>query len=72
MALIIPEPEPIPPHLAVAYDAFKRRDVLSLMEQYPEAVMRYGFFTSDEPEEAKLIAKNPQNFERKLVESTTQ
>lgn len=69
--LIIPEPEPTPPHLAVAYDAFKRKDILELMEQFPEAVLRYGFFTTDEPGEAQLIAKNPKNFERKLVESTT-
>lgn len=69
--LIMPEPEPTPPHLAVAYDAFKRREILALMEQYPQAVLRYGFFTSDEPGEAQLIAKNPQNFERKLAEAPT-
>lgn len=65
-----PPPEPEPPYIAICYDAFKRHDLLPLMEQYPKAVMRYGFFTSDIPEEATLIAKSNHAYEkRKIVET---
>lgn len=69
--LILPEPEPIPPHLALVFDAFKRREVLEVMQQYPNDVMRFGFFTSEDPHKAKLIAKTPASFTRKLAVSST-
>lgn len=71
-SLLLPEPEVTPPHLAIAYDAFKRREVMEVMEQYEQDVMRYGFFTSEDAKNAKLIAKTSPNFEKKLAESTTQ
>lgn len=70
--LILPEPEPIPPHLALIYDAVHRREVLEVMNQYPDDVMRYGFFTTEDPHTAKLVAKTPANFERKLATAPTQ
>ncbi|KAI4466131.1 hypothetical protein MML48_3g00010990 [Holotrichia oblita] len=65
-----PEPEPIPPHIAVAYDAFKRSDVMALIEEYQKDVMRFGFFTDEKPETAKLIAKTVMHFEKKAEETT--
>lgn len=69
-SLLIPEPEPPPPYIAVVYDAIKRKEVLALMEQYPDTVMKYGFFTDEKADTAKLIAKSVPHFERKLKEST--
>lgn len=65
-----PEPEPIPPHIAIAYDAFKRSDVMALIEEYQKDVMRFGFFTDEKPETAKLIAKTVAHFEKKAEETT--
>lgn len=70
-ALILPEPEPTPPHLALIYDAFKRREVMDVMDQFPDDVMRFGFFTSEDPRTAQLVAKTPANFTKKLAVSTT-
>lgn len=63
-------PEPIPPYVAACYDAFKRHDVIPLMEQFPKAIMRYGFFTSDIPEEAQLIAKSTHAYEKRKITDT--
>lgn len=65
-----PEPEPIPPHIAVAYDAIKRSDVLALIEEYQKDVMRFGFFSDEKPDTAKLIAKTVFHFEKKAEETT--
>lgn len=66
---VVPEPPPIPDHIAVSFDAFKRSEVLDIINQYPEDVMRYGFFTSEVPEEAKLIAKTAPKFEQTAKET---
>ncbi|GJQ67182.1 hypothetical protein Trydic_g8092 [Trypoxylus dichotomus] len=65
-----PEPEPIPPHIAVAYDAIKRSEVMALIDEYPKDVLRFGFFTDEKPETAKLIAKTVIHFEKKAEETT--
>lgn len=67
-----PPPEPIPPYVACCYDAFKRHDIMPLLEQFPKAVMRYGFFTSDVPEEAQLIAKSNIAYEKRKPTETEQ
>ncbi|KAJ8961256.1 hypothetical protein NQ318_008940 [Aromia moschata] len=58
--------------VAIGYDAFKARDVLKLSEQYPGQVMAYGFFTSEAPEEAQLIAKTMEEFEARTTPVTTE
>lgn len=60
----LPEVEEIPPHLIVAFDAFKEKEVLQLAQEYPKETMRIGFFTSADPDEAKIIAKTPTAFEQ--------
>ncbi|RZC38575.1 uncharacterized protein BDFB_005350 [Asbolus verrucosus] len=68
---LIPEPEPTPPHYAVVFDALRRQDVLNLMEKYPNEIIRFGFFTSEVPENAKLIAKNLKKYERHQIKTPT-
>uniref|UniRef100_A0A034VR51 Thioredoxin domain-containing protein 3-like protein n=1 Tax=Bactrocera dorsalis TaxID=27457 RepID=A0A034VR51_BACDO len=69
-----PDPAPEPPHIIMAFDAYKKRDLISVMERLKDDVPRYGFFTSDEAEDAKLIANSatkyaglPQNPTDKIV-----
>ncbi|XP_030752429.1 uncharacterized protein LOC115879656 isoform X2 [Sitophilus oryzae] len=59
----IPVIKEIPLHVAVAYDAFKTRDVFDLSEKYPGVVMSFGFFSSDIPGDAKLLGKTTDKFE---------
>ncbi|XP_044267394.1 tropomyosin-1, isoforms 33/34-like isoform X1 [Tribolium madens] len=61
---LIPEPEPTPPHYAVVFEAIRRHEIASFMEKYSDQVIRYGFFTSEKPEEAKLVAKSIYKYER--------
>lgn len=60
----LPEPEPIPPHLLIAFDAFKKNEVLQLTADYPAETMHLGFFTSSDPENAKLIAKTVDQYDK--------
>lgn len=66
----LPETKLIPPHVAVAYDAFKSPEVMELNDKYPGQILAYGFFTSDIPAEAKLIAKTVDKFENKEISTT--
>ncbi|KAJ8942900.1 hypothetical protein NQ314_009875 [Rhamnusium bicolor] len=66
----LPETEPTPLYVAVAYDAFKARDVMELSAQYPGQVMAYGFFSSDIPAEAQLVAKTVEKFEERTIPTT--
>lgn len=66
----LPEVE-LPAHyVAVGYDAFKTRDVMELSDKYPGQVMAYGFFTSDIPPAAQLIAKTVKEFEERTTPTT--
>lgn len=63
----LPELDVTPPHLVVAFDAFKKKEVLEVANDYPHETMKMGFFTSSDPETAKLLAKTPQGFDRIIV-----
>lgn len=63
----LPEPEVIPPHLIVAFDAFKKKEVLELAAEYPDETMRMGFFSTCDPETAQLISKTSEGFDRILA-----
>ncbi|CAG9823404.1 unnamed protein product [Phaedon cochleariae] len=60
-----PEVEPSPFYVAVGYDAFKAPEVMELSEKYPGQVMAMGFFTSDIPPAAQLIAKTVKEFDER-------
>lgn len=66
----LPEPEVIPPHLIVAFDAFKKKEVLELAAEFPNETMKMGFFTSCEADNAELIAKTPERFDKIIVPPT--
>ncbi|XP_063914657.1 uncharacterized protein LOC135131062 [Zophobas morio] len=69
---LIPEPEPTPPHYAVAFEAGRRTEIAELMEKYKEFVLRYGYFTSETPEEAQLVAKSTKKYEKVKNKTPTQ
>ncbi|XP_076270018.1 uncharacterized protein LOC143202402 isoform X1 [Rhynchophorus ferrugineus] len=66
----IPEVKEVPLHVAVAYDAFKARDVFELSTKYPGKVMSFGYFSSDIPGDAKLLAKTTDKFESRVLPVT--
>ncbi|XP_057668839.1 uncharacterized protein LOC130901433 isoform X4 [Diorhabda carinulata] len=55
---------------AVAYDAFKTKEVMELSDLYPGQVMMYGFFDDDKPETATLISKTVTEFEERTTPTT--
>uniref|UniRef100_T1GUM7 DUF4746 domain-containing protein n=1 Tax=Megaselia scalaris TaxID=36166 RepID=T1GUM7_MEGSC len=59
---LAPDPPPEPEHLILAFDAHKTRQVAPIMNKNPEDILHYGYFTSDDPEDAKLIANSIPNY----------
>lgn len=53
-----PDPVPEPPHLAMSFEAYKRKDVMEVIEKFPDDILAYGYFTSDDPTAMKLIANS--------------
>ncbi|KAH8301017.1 hypothetical protein KR044_011483 [Drosophila immigrans] len=53
-----PDPPPEPPHIVMAFEAYKRDDIMEVVEGVKEDVPLYGFFTNDSPAEAKLITNS--------------
>ncbi|XP_044752415.1 uncharacterized protein LOC123312194 [Coccinella septempunctata] len=66
----LPEFKHVPLHVAMAFEAFKTNDLMELSKEYPGGVMRYGFFDSDEPIKAQLIAKTVEEFESRSTPVT--
>ena len=64
------EPTLIPPHLAMAFDIFKRKEVQQLVQEFQMDVMRFGFFSSDDVKTARLIVKDFEGFEKKFDGTT--
>lgn len=65
--IAIPEPEPTPPHVAIAFDTLRRKEILAIREKFPHAVMRYGYFTSADPHSARLVANSEKAFEKYTI-----
>ena len=59
-----PEPEPTPPHYAIAFDAIKRKVILPLIQTHRKEILRYGFFTGDNADTAKLVARTFAEYKR--------
>ncbi|XP_066156103.1 uncharacterized protein [Euwallacea fornicatus] len=62
---MLPVVEEVPLHVAVAYDAFKAKDVFDLSEKYPKKVISFGYFSNDRSGEAKLLGKNTEQYENR-------
>lgn len=52
--------DPIPerPHLAIAFDAYKRKDIMEVIDSHREDILAYGYFTSDNFSATELIANS--------------
>ncbi|XP_077299977.1 thioredoxin domain-containing protein 3 homolog [Arctopsyche grandis] len=62
---IEPEPPPLPPYLAVAFDAFKRKEVLEMCALHESEVLKLGFYTSSDPAATTNIGITPDEYENK-------
>lgn len=52
--------DPIPerPHLAMAFDAYKCKDIMEVIDAHREDILAYGYFTSDDFSAPELIANS--------------
>lgn len=53
-----PDPIPVPPHVAVGFESYKRKEIMEIIEQQGDAILAYGYFTSDDIPTATLIANS--------------
>lgn len=53
-----PDPPPEPPHIIMAFEAYKRDDILNMVDTIKDEVPQYGFFTTDSPADTKLISNS--------------
>ncbi|KAL5292066.1 NME8 family protein [Megaselia abdita] len=71
VGFLAPDPPPEPAHLVLAFDAHKTRQITNIMNKNPEDILHYGYFTSDDPEEAKLIANSIPNYQNVTPKNVT-
>ncbi|EDV47331.2 uncharacterized protein Dere_GG19570 [Drosophila erecta] len=62
-AFLPPDPKPEPPHIIMAFDASKRKEIMHVVDRHKDDVPLYGFFSSAEPDEAELIASSTDKYE---------
>ncbi|XP_055907207.1 uncharacterized protein LOC129942355 [Eupeodes corollae] len=60
-----PDPVPDPPHVIMAFDAYKKKDIFEIVQKNKNDVLLYGFFTSDNPDKATLIANSLAKYDAK-------
>lgn len=58
-----PDPKPEPPHVIMAFDASKRKEIMHVVDRHKDDVPLYGYFSSGDPEDAELIANSTDKYE---------
>ncbi|XP_017089199.1 retinitis pigmentosa 1-like 1 protein isoform X1 [Drosophila bipectinata] len=58
-----PDPKPDPPHVIMAFDATKRKEIMHVVDRHKDDVPLYGYFSSGDPEDAELIANSTDKYE---------
>lgn len=71
VGFLAPDPPPEPVHLVLAFDAHKTRQISNIMNKNPEDILHYGYFTSDDPEDAKLIANSIPKYQNVTPKNVT-
>lgn len=59
------DPVPEAPHIIMTFDAYKKKDLINLVNACKEDVPLYGFFSSDNPEVAVFIANSVDKYNTK-------
>uniref|UniRef100_A0A336LND6 CSON007688 protein n=1 Tax=Culicoides sonorensis TaxID=179676 RepID=A0A336LND6_CULSO len=57
-----PDPIPEPPHLCCIFDAYKKREITELYHEYSKDVLALGYFSSGDPDNHELLAKNMEKY----------
>ncbi|XP_034109468.1 uncharacterized protein LOC117571431 [Drosophila albomicans] len=60
-----PDPTPEPPHIIMTFDAYKKKDLMNLVDACRDDVPLYGFFSSDNPQTANFIANSVDKYNAK-------
>ncbi|KAL7744514.1 hypothetical protein ACLKA6_017038 [Drosophila palustris] len=60
-----PDPTPEPPHIIMTFDAYKKKDLMNLVDACRDDVPLYGFFNSDNPQTATFIANSVDKYNAK-------
>lgn len=53
------------PHIAVAFDAYKRKEIMEIIEKNRDEILAYGYFTSHDHVKSELIATCTFNYQQK-------
>lgn len=59
------DPPPEIPHIAMVFDAYKRKDLMNVIDRHREDILAYGYFTNENHEVAELIATSTFNYQQK-------
>ncbi|XP_017851296.1 uncharacterized protein LOC108605985 [Drosophila busckii] len=65
-----PDPSPEPPHIIMTFDAYKKKDLMNLVDSCRDDIPLYGFFTSDDTETAAFIANSVDKYNAKTYVPT--
>lgn len=49
----------------MAFDAYKRKELMEIIEKNRDDILAYGYFTSDRYDKAEIIATSTYNYQQK-------